>query len=137
MSLKKYKLLVPIHIKSYHNSTPLFYAHRELLILVVNYFIALLALFIFACHITEKKKGVRRIDLSLFGKPSVNSDNAEIWNEVLKELAEACNKNINQDLKRTKKNGRESNIQSAHVTSEIDKFCGTTDKVFVGGLKKG
>lgn len=44
------------------------------------------------CHVTDKKKGVGRIDLSLFGKPFVDGDNAEIWNETLQELAKTYNK---------------------------------------------
>lgn len=89
------------------------------------------------CHVTDKKKGVGRIDLSIFGKPFVDGDNAEIWNEVLKELAEAYNKNINKELNRNKNNGSDSSIKIATITSDIDKACGISDSVFAAGSKEG
>lgn len=87
-----------------------------------------------ACHITDKKKGVGRLDISFFGKPFVNGDNAEIWNETLKELAEAYNKNVNKELNRNKTNNNHSSIKSAHITSELDKQCGISDSVFADGF---
>ena len=76
-----------------------------------------------------------RIDLSLFGKPFANADNAEIWNETMKELAEAYNKNANKELKRNKDGNNP--IKSANITSEINQVRGITDPVFADGLKDG
>jgi len=86
------------------------------------------------CHVTDKKKGVGRIDLSLFGKPFVSGDNAEIWNNALKQLAEAYNKNINQELKIKKNNGH---LNSAHISSDITEKRGISAPVFAAGSKEG
>ena len=43
------------------------------------------------CHFTDKKKGIGRLDVGLFGRPFSGAPNAEIWNEALQELAERCN----------------------------------------------
>jgi hypothetical protein len=44
------------------------------------------------CHMTDKQKGIGRLDVGLFGKPFIGDGNAEIWNEALQELAAHCQK---------------------------------------------
>ena len=50
------------------------------------------------CHLTDKKKGIGRLDVGLFGKPFVGDGNAEIWNEALQELAAHCQKKANASI---------------------------------------
>jgi len=52
---------------------------KELVPRFVNYVIV---------HVAEKKKGIGRLDIGLFGKPFVDGPNAEVWNEALNELGE-------------------------------------------------
>ena len=42
------------------------------------------------CHMTDKQKGIGRLDVGLFGRPFIGDGNAEIWNETLQELAAHC-----------------------------------------------
>ena len=44
------------------------------------------------CHITDKKKGIGRLDVGLFGRPFANGENGEIWNDCLQEIAKQCGK---------------------------------------------
>lgn len=42
------------------------------------------------CYITDKKKGIGRLKIGLFGRPFAGSEHAEIWNETLQKIADEC-----------------------------------------------
>ena len=42
------------------------------------------------CYITDKKRGIGRLKLGLFGRPFSNGQNAEVWNETLQKIADKC-----------------------------------------------
>ncbi len=82
------------------------------------------------CHIIDKKKGIGRLDIGLFGRPFNAGQNAEVWNTALAELADACNEAtakayksgevaLNKDVPSAAK------IHSASVASQAEKACGT------------
>ncbi|MBU4333309.1 MAG: hypothetical protein KKD07_02590, partial [Candidatus Omnitrophica bacterium] len=45
------------------------------------------------CYITDKKKGIGRLKIGLFGRPFDRGQNAEIWNETLQKIADECYNN--------------------------------------------
>jgi site-specific DNA recombinase len=42
------------------------------------------------CSITDKKKGIGKLKIGLFGRPFDTGDNAEVWNETLQKIADEC-----------------------------------------------
>ncbi len=82
------------------------------------------------CHIIDKKKGIGRLDVGLFGRPFNVGVNAEVWNNALTELAGACNEATAKAYK-SGDAGLSGNmpsaakIHSALVASQLDKACGT------------
>jgi hypothetical protein len=42
------------------------------------------------CEITDKKKGIGKLKIGLFGRPFNRGENAEIWNKTLQEIADEC-----------------------------------------------
>lgn len=81
------------------------------------------------CHMIDKKKGIGRLDVGLFGRPFVGGANAETWNECLQELAVQYGKSLNKSKKiKPSKNGKEgavSHIESARILPESEPACGT------------
>ena len=39
---------------------------------------------------TDKKKGIGRLKIGLFGRPFAGNEHAEIWNETLQKIADEC-----------------------------------------------
>lgn len=93
------------------------------------------------CHITDKKKGIGRLDVGLFGKPFVNGKNAEIWNETLEKLAEHYNRSVNSPKKCKAQGGNAQNtaetIQNARIVSALGAACGTEGRRFAAEYKMG
>ncbi len=42
------------------------------------------------CYITDRKKGIGRLKIALFGRPFADGQNAELWNETLQKIANEC-----------------------------------------------
>ncbi len=42
------------------------------------------------CYITDKKKGIGKLKIGLFGRPFAGNEHAEIWNETLQKIADEC-----------------------------------------------
>ena len=72
------------------------------------------------CHFTDKEKGIGRLELGLFGRPFAGSENAEIWNETLKKLAEQCNKQLIADWRKehSANNGRKKRTAPTEILPE-------------------
>ncbi len=45
------------------------------------------------CEITDKKRGIGKLKIGLFGRPFDRGHNAGVWNEVLKKIADECYNN--------------------------------------------
>lgn len=45
------------------------------------------------CEIADKKKGVGKLKIGLFGRPFNRGQNAEIWNKTLQKIADECYNN--------------------------------------------
>jgi len=45
------------------------------------------------CEITDKKKGIGKLKIGLFGRPFNRGENAEIWNKTLQNIADECYNN--------------------------------------------
>jgi len=45
------------------------------------------------CEITDKKKGVGKLKIGLFGRPFTRGENAELWNNTLQKIADECYNN--------------------------------------------
>jgi hypothetical protein len=51
------------------------------------------------CYITDKKKGIGKLKIGLFGRPFDRGQNAELWNNTLQKIADECyNKKILKTL---------------------------------------
>ena len=42
------------------------------------------------CQITDKKKGIGKLKIGLFGRPFDRGENAELWNKTLQKIADEC-----------------------------------------------
>ena len=42
------------------------------------------------CQITDKKKGIGKLKIGLFGRPFNRGENAELWNKTLQRIADEC-----------------------------------------------
>jgi len=42
------------------------------------------------CYITDKKKGIGKLKIGLFGRPFEQGPNADVWNETLQKISEEC-----------------------------------------------
>ncbi len=42
------------------------------------------------CQITDKKKGIGKLKIGLFGRPFNRGENAELWNKTLQKIADEC-----------------------------------------------
>lgn len=93
------------------------------------------------CHITDKKRGIGRFDIGLFGRPFTGGGNAEVWNEALRELARHSDKALNRSRNgksRPKNIGEPSSpVPSARISSELGISCGTKCLGFAGEYQKG
>ncbi len=63
------------------------------------------------CHVTDKKRIIGRLDVGLFGRPLVEGDNKEVWQEALRNLAE--------EYKKTTEVSQEEYLR---VTNDTRKF---------------
>lgn len=53
------------------------------------------------CEITDKKRGIGKLKIGLFGRPFDRGHNSEMWNEVLQKIADECyNKKILQNVEK-------------------------------------
>lgn len=53
------------------------------------------------CEITDKKRGIGKLKIGLFGRPFDRGHNSELWNEVLQKIADECyNKKILQKVEK-------------------------------------
>ena len=80
------------------------------------------------CHMADKKKGIGRLDVGLFGRPFANGENGEIWNDCLQEIAKQCGKSVQASGKLPAGNGNEgayAPIHSARVLPGPEPACGT------------
>jgi site-specific DNA recombinase len=51
------------------------------------------------CSITDKKRGIGKLKIGLFGRPFDRGQNAELWNETLQKIADECyNKKILKEI---------------------------------------
>ncbi len=76
-------------------------------------------------HITDKKKGIGRLDMGIFGRPFSGGQNSEIWNDVLNELAERYNKSLNPaTIGKSPTNG------SGLVEPIVNRISATTEPLF-------
>jgi site-specific DNA recombinase len=41
-------------------------------------------------YVTDKKRGIGKLKIGLFGRPFNRSENAELWNETLQKIADEC-----------------------------------------------
>ena len=94
------------------------------------------------CHIIDKKKGIGRLDVGLFGRPFNTGVNAEVWNNALAELASACNEATAKAYKSGDVALKEdlppaAKIHSATVASQLDEACGTDGCGFAAELEMG
>lgn len=79
------------------------------------------------CEITDKKKGIGKLKIGLFGRPFDRDGNAEVWNEVLQKIADECyNSKI---LKNSGKIAAKPNKRLALKKNSVVKSC----SVFAGG----
>jgi len=80
------------------------------------------------CHMADKKKGIGRLDLGLFGRPFANGENGEIWNDCLEEIAKQCGKSLHASRKVPTGNGNDgayARINSARVLPGPEPACGS------------
>ena len=83
------------------------------------------------CHIADKKKGIGRLDVGLFGRPFAGGPNAEIWNDCLRQLAEGYDKSLTKSKKaKSSDNGKDlaspgEHINSARVLPGPEPACGS------------
>lgn len=80
------------------------------------------------CHTFDKKRGIGRLDVGLFGRPFMDGPSAEVWNDALKELAERCNDALPKQGKLK---------VPAHTSSALEAPCGTECAGFVAEYQKG
>lgn len=51
------------------------------------------------CYITDKKRGIGKLKIGLFGRPFDRGQNAELWNDTLQKIADECyNKKILKEI---------------------------------------
>ena len=51
------------------------------------------------CYVTDKKKGIGKLKIGLFGRPFNRGENAELWNETLQKIADECyNKKVLEEI---------------------------------------
>lgn len=51
------------------------------------------------CQITDKRKGIGKLKIGLFGRPFDRGENAELWNNTLQKIADECyNKKILKEI---------------------------------------
>jgi len=51
------------------------------------------------CQITDKKKGIGKLKIGLFGRPFDRGQNAELWNNTLQKIADECyNKKVLKEI---------------------------------------
>jgi len=43
---------------------------------------------------TDREKGIGKLVVGLFGKPYAGSENSELWNEALREVAQQINRQL-------------------------------------------
>ncbi len=87
------------------------------------------------CEITDKKKGIGKLRIGLFGRPFERGGNAELWNETLKKIADECyNKKILKTLEgkiavkpQSAKQNKSSKVCSCTTGSPVARY---TDKRF-------
>ena len=80
--------------------------------------------------IIDKKKGIGRLDVGLFGRPFNTGVNAEIWNNALTELAGSCNETTAKAFKSGKVAlsggvAPAAKIHSTLISSQLNEACGT------------
>ncbi|MCK5608722.1 recombinase family protein [Candidatus Pacearchaeota archaeon] len=94
------------------------------------------------CYIIDRKKGIGRLKIGLFGRPFERGPNAEVWNKTLQKIADECyNKKILKTLKgklaskpQTKKKNKSKTI-SCRKTEISSTVC--VDKRFYSGGSYG
>jgi site-specific DNA recombinase len=53
------------------------------------------------CEITDKRRGIGKLKIGLFGRPFERGHNAEMWNEVLQKIADECyNKKVMKKIEK-------------------------------------
>lgn len=77
-------------------------------------------------HITDKKKGIGRLDMGIFGRPFSGGQNSEIWNDVLNELAERYNQSLNpaKNERSSKNNNESADPLTNHISSATEPIFG-------------
>jgi DNA invertase Pin-like site-specific DNA recombinase len=51
------------------------------------------------CQITDKKRGIGKLKIGLFGRPFNRGENAELWNKTLQKIADECyNKKVFEEI---------------------------------------
>jgi predicted RNA-binding Zn-ribbon protein involved in translation (DUF1610 family) len=51
------------------------------------------------CYITDKKRGIGKLKIGLFGRPFSRGENAELWNKTLQKIADECyNNKVLEDI---------------------------------------
>ncbi len=66
------------------------------------------------CEMSDREKGIGKIVVGLFGKPYAGSENSELWNEALKEIAEQISQQL---VSEGAKNGK-------HTGNKLTKSLG-------------
>jgi len=90
------------------------------------------------CYITDKKIGVGKLKIGLFGRPFCNGENSEVWNETLTRIAdEFYNKKVNEEIesKFASKPQRSSKRLALKKDSKVATF--TTSKKLKGDSSFG
>jgi len=75
------------------------------------------------CEITDKKKGIGKLKIGLFGRPFDRDGNAEVWNEVLQKIADECYNN--KALKTIGKIAAKPNKRVSCNNNSVVKTCST------------
>ena len=88
------------------------------------------------------RKGIGKLVVGLFGKPYAGSENSELWNEALKEIAEQINRQL---LSEGAKNGQQTGHKPRKSSgkspiNDSDEPLGVIESIpneFVRGLQMG
>ena len=83
------------------------------------------------CQITDKKRGIGKLKIGLFGRPFNRGENAELWNKTLQKIADECyNNKVLSNISgkfatRTNEKKKQSSGRGVSLSSSSDKryYC--------------
>ena len=83
------------------------------------------------CQITDKKRGIGKLKIGLFGRPFNRGENAELWNKTLQKIADECyNNKVLSNISgkfatRTNEKKKQSSGRGVSLSTSSDKryYC--------------